>query len=175
MRISRETVSVEERGRIRQLLSYLPFFERPGLEIGGARAEWEQDVLKIYPAEYVDEVYAFFSLLVPPYIDTEYLNKPVNLWLQNPAFIENASPRQLRAVLTWLCRGERFCLGFWEEQFKNGNLVRTLRRLRSLLDANFRFDLSASKKVEQDASAYPLPERELIKMEVADPDENPPK
>jgi hypothetical protein len=98
--------------------------------------------------------------------------KRVDQWLQNAAFLENASPQQLRTVLTWLARGERFCDGFWEEQFKKGNLIRALRRLQSLQDSDFHFDAAASARVQGEADAYAVVEDEVITMELVEGDGN---
>jgi len=165
----------DDQETVRQLLTFLPFFERPGLDVGGARAEQVGDTLTIYPAEYVDELYSFFARVVPPFADRDYLSKPVDQWLQHPTFLENSSPEQLRTILTWFCRGERFCLGFWEAHFNNGNLLRALRRLQVLEDCDFYFDAAAAERVLEQAKSYTAQVGEVIEMQVVNADGSPMK
>ncbi len=156
--------SSQDGATIQRLLEYLPFLSQPDLKIGGPSARWKDTTLTIYPAEYIDEINDFFSLVAPPFTDTNYLEKPVAQWLLNPEFLENASLEQVRTVLTWVCRGERFCSGAWTEHFENGNLVRALRRLQSLQDVDFCFDEEASKKVAEDAKNYIVAAPEVIEL-----------
>jgi hypothetical protein len=88
---------------------------------------------RIAKPEYIPEVNEFFEI-AGLFADRDYPRKPVGNWLEEKSFIERANPGQLRTVLTWICRSERFCYGsFWQQQFENGNVVRVLRRLRILL------------------------------------------
>jgi len=118
----------------RRLVAFIPLFERTDLKACSWSVERQGDLIVYRRPEYTDEIHGFFNLLVPPFIDTDYMSSPVLSWLEDPNFMEAATVEQLRTVLTWLARGERLCDGFWDEQIGNGNLVKALRRLQALLD-----------------------------------------
>jgi hypothetical protein len=127
-------IAKADRDVVQRLVAYLPKFEEPGLIVcTNPGAKMGNGVITISQPEYIPEVNEFFEIAAL-FADRDYPRKPVGSWLEEKSFIERANPGQLRTVLTWICRRERFCYGsFWQEQFKNGNVVRVLCRLRILL------------------------------------------
>ena len=52
--------------------------------------------------------------------------------LQNDALIEQATLEQIKTMLTYCLRGERFSDGHWAEMLRSGRIVAILKRLRVL-------------------------------------------
>ena len=118
------------------LVRYLPIFE----DASKTQCSWEEPVLKegnprtlvVHKPEYSDTLIAFFEEVSQTLQDRQYLESPVANWLEDPDFLQSATLKQMRSVFTWICRGERFCDGHWDEQLRNRNILRSLIRLRAL-------------------------------------------
>lgn len=65
-------------------------------------------------------------------LDTEYLAKSPHEIAADDARIATASWAEVRAMLTWFVRGERFCSGHWGALIESGKLRRMLERLAVL-------------------------------------------
>ena len=147
-------ISEIHRSLIEELLGYLPYFERvcrwekptqpedvlylKGVESDGVDRTTggePNDIAVIYEElpVYPKEVVAFFDSIPLAFMDQQYPTKRVDKWLVDPDFIQKASYQQARTVLTWICRSEHMCHGEWNAQIHNGNLVKTLRRLKELM------------------------------------------
>jgi Family of unknown function (DUF6508) len=120
--------------RVEELLSFLPFFEESkGKNIvkwrGGERREDGSHTMP-FP-DYPEEVYRFFRAAAKPWwCDPNYLAaKPRELL---NAGLEGADMDKAKSVLTFCCRGERFCDGFWEGLIESGDLVIVLKKIREL-------------------------------------------
>ncbi len=64
--------------------------------------------------------------------DYEYDPGEVGSWLTESGFIEAADLSEIRTLLTYCVRGERFCDGFWGGTIEDGHIRRILERLVEL-------------------------------------------
>ncbi len=80
------------------------------------------------------ELASFFNLVYDSFGARSIAESPVPTWLTQPDFIERAEFPQLRTVLSWMQRVERFCWGFWDGVLRDGSLIRVLERLSSLIE-----------------------------------------
>ena len=75
----------------------------------------------------------FFSLLGRHgWIDYNYKPEEAGRMLADEDFIERASLEQVRSMLTYCSRGERFCDGLRESLLAGGQIVALLRRLAAI-------------------------------------------
>lgn len=124
--------------KIDQLVRFLPAFEMPGREFimrwEGGDPQPDGGVTMPYPV-YTADVNLFFHYVSQPcWCDVDYTSKRADAWLEDDAFIARASFEELRTLLTYCARGERFCDGFWGGVLKRGRVQRVLRRLQELRD-----------------------------------------
>jgi hypothetical protein len=116
---------------IDMLLAFLPVFDcrtydplKPGSQITNSIS-----------LHYNAEVRRFFQLLdAPCWADYQYMPGEVAKQLQDDQAIAKASLEELRSLLTYCNRAERFCNGAWKSILTNGKMVAILRRLGSLRD-----------------------------------------
>ena len=66
------------------------------------------------------------------WLDREYAKKDVNSLLADKTFISRASIREIRTILTFCIRGERFCTGHLEGVIEDGTIRALLERLVEL-------------------------------------------
>ena len=64
--------------------------------------------------------------------DREYVEKEVNELLNDKTRISRASIREIRTMLTFCIRGERFCTGHLEGVLEDGTIRALLERLVEL-------------------------------------------
>ena len=88
-----------------------------------------------YP-EYHAEVEAFFTALAEflhlwEPLSSDYLATSREL-RDDPDAVATAGPEEVKAYLTFLWRGERFCDGFWGAQLQSGIITPLLDRLDEL-------------------------------------------
>lgn len=96
-----------------------------GQEVDGA-------LVMPYP-EYTAEVAEFFRLAGQPWwCDYDYNPLEAAPMLADDQAIARATLDQLKTLLTYCVRGERFCDGHWEAILQTGRVVALLRRLREL-------------------------------------------
>ncbi len=87
-------------------------------------------------ARYQAEVYNFFTAL-GEFLDlwtplaTDYQETASRFQRDHDA-IGTAGPDEVKALVTWVFRGERFCEGFWGEQLRDGLVTALLDRLYAL-------------------------------------------
>jgi len=120
--------------RVKELLSYLPFFENSK---GKSIAKWcggerDKDGTLIMPfPEYPAEVHRFIEAAAQPWWrDGDYLAaKPRELL---DAGLEGADLHKVKSVLTYIVRGERFCDGFWDGLIESGAIALVLEKIRDL-------------------------------------------
>ncbi|MGY6587564.1 MAG: DUF6508 domain-containing protein [Wenzhouxiangella sp.] len=85
-----------------------------------------------YPAMFE----AFFSeASAECWSDSQYDPWVVGPQLEQDGFIESADLEQIRSLLTYCVRGERFCDGFWAKMIDEGYIERILARLAELRKA----------------------------------------
>jgi hypothetical protein len=124
--------------RIEELLRFLrPFEERGRAFVEGWRGgEKEPDgtITMPYPA-YLPDVLEFFRLAGQDWW-SDHTYDPVGTaaMLEDDAAIQRATVAEVRAMLTYSVRGERFCDGHWEAVLRSGRIVAVLKRLEALRD-----------------------------------------
>jgi hypothetical protein len=78
----------------------------------------------------------FFALLAcPPWCDTGYDPAAAGKAIDDPQRIEDATLAELRPLLTWCGRGERFNAGHHAALLADGRLQRLMQRLSRIADA----------------------------------------
>lgn len=65
----------------------------------------------------------------PCWVDGRYLQRDAGEMLGDPERVANASLDEVRLMLTWCVRGERFCDGHWDRMIEAGHVRRLLERL----------------------------------------------
>jgi hypothetical protein len=123
------------RDDIDALLEFLPLFEKPGREF----AKWSEMVKNAdgsfslpYPV-YDEDVEEFFSLVGQRgWIDVGYKPEEAARMLADEEFIKGASLEQVKTMLTYCVRGERFCDGHRESLLVGGQIVALLGRLKAI-------------------------------------------
>lgn len=81
-----------------------------------------------YPT-YDPLVEVFFRLAGGPWIDYEYNPEQAYQMLKDAEFVKEASLSQIKTMLTFCVRGERFSEGHWAEMIEQGHIRRLLERL----------------------------------------------
>lgn len=71
----------------------------------------------------------FRAAAAPCWTDGRYLRLEAGDMLENEERVRNASLDEIRIMLTWCVRGERFCDGHWGNVIENGHIRRLLERL----------------------------------------------
>ena len=85
-----------------------------------------------YP-NYPQEVDEFFRLTgQSPWCDYGYNPAQASRMVDDDAFIHAASLEEIKTMLTFCVRGERFCDGHWGYLLESGKLVKILERLKAL-------------------------------------------
>lgn len=117
------------------LLVFLPLFERSGRKFatwGEVEKNADGSISLPYPV-YEDDVEEFFRLLGHHgWIDYAYRPEEAARMLADDAAVGRASLEQIRGMLTYCSRGERFGDGHWEQLLKNGRIAALLRRLAAI-------------------------------------------
>jgi hypothetical protein len=107
------------------LLMFLPRFEEPGRTY---LKGW-QGRLPQYP----DDVVAFFRWAKDGvWIDPGYDPKIASKLIQDDAYIAQATVDELRPLITFCVRGERFHDGHWANMLEQGRVQAILRRLKEI-------------------------------------------
>jgi hypothetical protein len=124
------------RERIEELLRFLPLFDVPGRDFvarwRGGETQPDGSVTLPYPV-YPRDVEAFYRLAGQPcWSDTAYVPEQARKMVEDDAVIRGATLDQIRTMLTYCVRGERFCDGHWAAMLESGRVVAILRRLRVL-------------------------------------------
>ncbi len=120
------------RADIDALLAYLPLFARPGW---APLRRWAGGPDEFPYPEYAPEVVEFFALTAQPcWSDYHYDPQSAGAVLEDDAAVRAAGLGQVRTLLTYCTRGERFSDGFWGESIRSGRVAALLRRLRELRD-----------------------------------------
>jgi hypothetical protein len=124
--------------RIDELLRFLPFFEAPGRAYVKAWAGGEKTpggAITVPFPEYCDDVLEFFSLAGQPWwSDFQYDPREAYAMLSDDRFISTCSLDDIKTMLTYCVRGERFSDGLWASVLESGRVVALLRRLAVLRD-----------------------------------------
>lgn len=128
------------RERIDELLRFLPALGTPGPE---AEPTWHGldqkpeggTFVMPYPT-YPPVVEEFFALAAQPcWCDSGYDQTAAGEMVHSGDAIARASLGDIKTMLTYCVRGERFCDGHWGAMVREGRIGAILRRLRHLRDA----------------------------------------
>lgn len=121
---------------MRRLTAYLPRLYAPGFEPvlrwhGGERAS--DGVYRLPYPEYHPLVEEFFHLVASEgWLDYGYNAEAAGAMLRDADFVRKASLAQIRSMLTYCVRGERFADGHRAEMIENGSIRRILERVEQL-------------------------------------------
>lgn len=116
------------------LLESLPLFERPGRTF----AKWDEVVtnadgggsrIRLPFPSYDADMEQFFRLVGERWMDRWYEPVEARRMLADAEFVKGASIKQVKSMLTYCARGEKFCDGHREWLLKSGQIVALLRRL----------------------------------------------
>ena len=121
---------------INKLLAYLPLFDKPGRKFvkkwAGGEHLGERSFSVSYP-EYENDVADFFALATQPcWTNRNYQPETAGQMLEDEQAISKADLADIRTMLTFCVRGERFCDGHWESVLKSGKVVAILKRLQQI-------------------------------------------
>ena len=124
--------------RMDELLRFLQLFDNPDREYvrawGGGEMTEDGSITVPYPI-YCDDVYEFYALAGQTHwSDFDYEPRQAGAMLSDKEFIANASIEEIRTMLTYCVRGERFGDGHWAYMLESGRIVALLRRLAVLRD-----------------------------------------
>ena len=119
-----------------ELLRFLPVFENPDREYvkdwGGGEMTSDGAITVPYPI-YYDDVLEFFRLAGQAHwADYGYKPQEAYRMLSDDDAISSASLDQIKTMLTYCVRGERFADGHWAHMLESGRIVALLRRLAKL-------------------------------------------
>jgi ADP-ribosylglycohydrolase len=122
--------------QIDELLRFLPLFEAPDRAFverwaGGEKTQ-SGAVTTSYPI-YPEDVLHFYRLAGQPcWSDYGYQPREAARMLEDEALIQRATLAQVKTMLTYCVRGERFGDGHWAAMLESGRIVALLKRLRAL-------------------------------------------
>jgi hypothetical protein len=124
------------RAQIDALLRFLPLFEQPErafvLRWQGGQPTETGAIQVPYPV-YAADVLAFIELAGHPFwSDYGYEPTQARVMLEDEALLARATLDQVKTMLTYVVRGERFCDGHWEAMLKAGRVQALLWRLAEL-------------------------------------------
>ena len=127
------SISAEE---MDELLRFLPLFENPDRAYvrawGGGDMTTDGAITMPYPV-YCDDVLEFYTLAGQTHwSDFDYNPREARAMLSDDRFISTASLGEIRTMLTYCVRGERFADGHWAHMLESGRIVAILRRLAAI-------------------------------------------
>lgn len=129
------TEAIVTRQRIDELLSFLPSLDNPGsaTEWQGFDQKLEDGSFMVPYPNYPPAVEEFFALASQEcWCDYLYDQDQAAEMVGNDAFISAASLAQIKTMITYCVRGERFCEGHWGVMVREGRIRAILHRLRQL-------------------------------------------
>lgn len=121
---------------INELIAFLPRLATEGFSPvkewkGGERTE-SGSITMPWP-DYEQVVLDFFQAASARcWMDGRYLQSEAVDRIGDEDFVGNASLDEIRSMLTWCVRGERFCDGHWANVIEAGQIRRLLERLVQL-------------------------------------------
>ena len=122
---------------IEELVAFLPKLYRDGLD---PVRNWEtgrsgETVQTAFPWPTYDEtVGRFVDRIVSQdcWMDSDYDPEEAGRLINDAAYVRTATVQQIRVLLTYFVRGERFCEGLWGAMIRQGHIRRILERLDEL-------------------------------------------
>lgn len=121
---------------IQELVSFLPRLHEDGFdpvkETHGGEPN-EDGVISMPWTEYDGLVLEFFRLAGRNcWNDRKYRPEEAGRMLSDRMFVRTATLSQIKTMLTFCVRGERFCDGHWAAMIKSGDIRQILKRLTVL-------------------------------------------
>lgn len=121
---------------IQELVDFLPTLSAKGLKpvkTWGGGQETSANVFVLPWPEYEQIVEAFFEVAAKDcWADRQYLSREILDRLDEPGVIENADLAEIKTILTFCVRGERFCMGYWGAMIEQDYIRRVPQRLSVL-------------------------------------------
>lgn len=118
------------------LLAFLPKLDAENVQIYANVSDddtSEEGVLQISSPNYSDVVLELFhAARGPVWRDSDYAEKQADEVLSDPNKIAVASLQDIKTLLTFCVRAERFCDGAWGDRVKGGEIRSILNRLAEL-------------------------------------------
>ena len=124
------------RQEIEELVAFLPRLYKKGFKpvkrMGGGK-KGKDGIIEIPYPEYNKVVRDFFRVAAGEgWFNPDYLSKDPGRMLQDKNFIKTADLSQIKTMMTFCVRGERFCDGHWASMIESGNIRRLLERLAEI-------------------------------------------
>ena len=121
---------------IEALKAYLPLLYKEGFspvkKWHGGEKDDDGVITMPYP-EYQPIVEEFFRIASSEcWTDYDYLSKSAGKMLDDENAVKSADLDQIKTMLTFCVRGERFCTGHWNAVIEKGHVRRLLERLAEL-------------------------------------------
>jgi len=129
MKITSTTTLTE----IDQLTAYLPILYADGYEPikewhGGVKSK--DGVIQLPYPDYDEAVIQFFRLASKDFwLDYQYNPQEAELTLTNEKAVASATLEEIKTLVTYCVRGERFCDGHWGAMIEQGYVRQILERL----------------------------------------------
>ncbi|MCP5094592.1 MAG: hypothetical protein GY943_03455 [Chloroflexi bacterium] len=130
--------------QIDQLLSFLPAFKQPNrsflLGWQGLAPTYPKDVVAFYKAASANH-----------WMDFNYQPATAGKMVQDDVFIAQATLDEIKTMLTFCVRGERFSDGHWATMLENGRIQAILHRLQFFKNSKLltSFPDSAKKRKQE--------------------------
>jgi hypothetical protein len=128
--------SAPSRNEIAELVAFLPRLYAEGIE---PIKKWhfekpgEENVTTLPWPEYDEVVDEFFRAASAEYwCDYDYQPEEADRMLEDYDFVKNATLSQIKTMITYCVRWERFCDGHWGAMIKGGHIRRLLERLAEI-------------------------------------------
>jgi hypothetical protein len=117
-------------------LAFLPALQVPGRSFverwAGGEDTGDGAITTPFPV-YPEDVLQFYHLAGQPcWSDYGYNPREAAEMLADDARVSSATLDEIRTMLTYCVRGERFCDGHWAAMLETGRISALLRRLRQL-------------------------------------------
>lgn len=133
MNLPRTTPTITD---IDALLKFLPILGADDFQIYAEDTDpipTEEGIIQIGYAKYTDAVLDFFhAARDKAWNDSDYVQKNADEVLSDPKKIAEASLQDIKTLLTFCVRAERFCEGSFGDRIKRGDAQAILTRLAIL-------------------------------------------
>lgn len=121
---------------IKALVAFLPGLHKQGftpIKRWRAHDRTRGGVLSFPWPEYDELVEEFFSAVSrDEWLDCNYVPEEAWMMLENDDTVGTATLPQIKSMLTYCVRGERFCDGHWGAMIEGGHIRRLLERLEAI-------------------------------------------
>lgn len=121
---------------IDQLTAYLPILYADGykpVKVWHGGVKDKDGMMHVPYPEYHEAVIEFFRLVsTDSWLDYQYIPQDAGEVLENEEAVASASLVEIKTLLTYCVRGERFCDGHWAAMIEDSNIRQILERLIEL-------------------------------------------